>query len=229
MPGMSGFQLAGEIGKTPNLSGLPMIMLTSVGQRDNAARCRQLGLACSLTKPVGQTELMDTILGVMGLKTVPAKVASTPQHLSSGNGGSGGNGRSLRILLAEDNPVNQRPASRMLEKHGHRVVLAGNGREALERLEEESCDVIVMDVQMPEIDGFEATAAIRKKEEATGAHIPIVAMTAHAMQGDKQNCLAAGMDGYVSKPINIQELLAVVQSVMASSKVSSEDRMPVSR
>jgi signal transduction histidine kinase/ActR/RegA family two-component response regulator len=123
----------------------------------------------------------------------------------------------LCILLAEDNVVNQRVASRLLEKQGHRVVIAGNGREALEQLEREHFDLLLMDVQMPEMDGFEATAAIRKKERASGAHIPIVAMTAHAMQGDRERCLAAGMDGYVSKPIDAKELLAAVQSAVSSA------------
>ena len=137
-------------------------------------------------------------------------------------------GRPLRILLAEDNVVNQKLASRLLEKHGHNVVTAANGRQALERLENESFDLVLMDVQMPEIDGFEATATIRKKEEATGTHLPIVAMTAHAMQGDKERCLAAGMDGYLSKPLNVKELLAVVQSVLEKSRLDARPSFPVS-
>ena len=113
--------------------------------------------------------------------------------------------------------MNQTLASRLLAKHGHNVVTTDNGREALERLDQESFDLVLMDVQMPEIDGFEATATLRKKEEATGAHLPVVAMTAHAMQGDKERCLAAGMDGYVSKPIDINQLVSVVESVIGSS------------
>ena len=109
--------------------------------------------------------------------------------------------------------MNQKLASRLLEKHGHNVATTANGREALERLENESFDLVLMDVQMPEIDGFEATAMIRKKEEATGTHLPVIAMTAHAMQGDKERCLAAGMDGYLSKPLNSKKLLAAVQAV----------------
>jgi PAS domain S-box-containing protein len=123
-------------------------------------------------------------------------------------------GRHLHILLAEDNLVNQKLASSLLEKHGHTVVIAANGRRALERLETEGFDLVLMDVQMPEIDGFEATAAIRKKEVETGTHLPIIAMTAHAMQGDKERCLAAGMDGYLSKPLNVKELLKVIQAVL---------------
>lgn len=135
----------------------------------------------------------------------------------------------LRILLAEDNVVNQVLASRLLKKHGHIVATAANGREALERLEVENFDMVLMDIQMPEIDGFEATAAIRKKEAATGAHLPVVAMTAHAMQGDKEHCLAAGMDGYLSKPLNVNELLAAVQIVLEKAGMASERAPPGAR
>jgi len=123
----------------------------------------------------------------------------------------------LRILLAEDNPVNQLLAARLLGKQGHSVAVAHNGREALERIEAQPFDLVLMDVQMPELDGLEATAAIREREKTTGGHIPIVAMTAHAMRGDQERCLAAGMDGYVSKPINVKELFSVVESVVGSS------------
>jgi len=130
-------------------------------------------------------------------------------------------GKFLKILLAEDNPVNQTLAVRLLEKHGHHIILARNGHEALEQIEKETFDLILMDVQMPELDGLQATRAIREKEKATGAHLPIVAMTAYAMQGDQERCLAAGMDGYVSKPINVKELFAVIQSILESSRVAS--------
>jgi two-component system, sensor histidine kinase and response regulator len=134
--------------------------------------------------------------------------------------------RPLHILLAEDNVVNQTLASRLLAKHGHNVVTTDNGREALERLDQESFDLVLMDVQMPEIDGFEATATLRKKEQATGAHLPVVAMTAHAMQGDKERCLAAGMDGYVSKPINAKELIAAVHAALENSRMPPENTCP---
>ena len=137
--------------------------------------------------------------------------------------------RPLRILLAEDNAVNQKLASRLLEKHGHNVVTAANGREALERLENESFDLVLMDVQMPEIDGFEATATIRKKEEATGTHLPVIAMTAHAMQGDKERCLAAGMDGYLSKPLNVQETSRGRSSCAGKTWAGCENTLPGQR
>jgi signal transduction histidine kinase/ActR/RegA family two-component response regulator len=123
--------------------------------------------------------------------------------------------RGLRVLLAEDNLVNQRLALRLLEKHGHRVALAANGRQALEALLWDHFDLVMMDVQMPDMDGFEATAAIREEEKKTGAHLPIIAMTAHSMKGDREACLSAGMDGYVSKPIRPEELFAVIEEVTA--------------
>jgi CheY-like chemotaxis protein len=128
--------------------------------------------------------------------------------------------RSLRILLAEDNAVNQLLATRLLEKQGHHVATVGNGRAALERLEKETFDLILMDIQMPEMDGFEATAAIRKQEESTGKHLPIVAMTAHAMEGDRERCLAAGMDGYIAKPVRAKDLIDAIENLCQSPAVA---------
>jgi signal transduction histidine kinase/ActR/RegA family two-component response regulator len=125
-------------------------------------------------------------------------------------------GDSLQILLVEDNPINEKLAVRLLEKHGHEVILARNGQEAVQQLESESFDLVLMDVQMPEMDGLQATRAIRERERITGAHLPIVAMTAYAIQGDQERCLAAGMDGYISKPINFKELFEVVHTVLGS-------------
>jgi PAS domain S-box-containing protein len=208
MPEMDGFQLAEEIRKNVGLSSAAILMLTSGPQRGDAARCRELGLAGYLTKPVGQSELLEAILRVVGSRCFTDKPSLVTRHsLREAE-------RPLHILLAEDNLVNQKLASRLLEKHGHTVVIAANGRQALEQLENEGFDMVFMDVQMPEIDGFEATAAIRKKEVETGTHLPIIAMTAHAMQGDKERCFAAGMDGYLSKPLNVQELLKVIRTVL---------------
>jgi signal transduction histidine kinase/CheY-like chemotaxis protein/streptogramin lyase len=208
MPEMDGFQLAEEIRKNPQLSGATIIMLTSAGQRGDAARCRELGLEGYLTKPIGQAELLDAVLRVAGSKRYTQKPALVTRHSLREER------RHLRILLAEDNLVNQKLASYLLEKQGHLVVTAANGREALERLESEKFDLVLMDVQMPEIDGFEATAAIRKKEQTTGTHLPIVAMTASAMRGDKERCFAAGMDGYVPKPIRRQDLDETIQRLV---------------
>jgi two-component system sensor histidine kinase/response regulator len=181
--------------------------LTSAGQRGDAARCREMGLEGYLTKPVSQSELLDAVLLVAGAKRREEKPALVTRHTLREEG------RSLRILLAEDNAVNQVLASRLLEKQGHNVVIVSNGRAALERLEKASFDLILMDIQMPEIDGFEATALIRKKEESTGKHLPIIAMTAHAMEGDRERCLAAGMDGYVAKPIKPEDLRAAIANL----------------
>jgi CheY-like chemotaxis protein len=121
----------------------------------------------------------------------------------------------LRVLVVEDNPVNQRLASRLLEKRGHRVTVTANGREAVESVEKQTFDLILMDVQMPEMDGFEATAVIRNREKHNGGHVPIIALTAHAMKGDRERCLAEGMDGYLTKPIRSQELDEVLETYLA--------------
>jgi signal transduction histidine kinase/CheY-like chemotaxis protein len=221
MPDMDGFHLADEIRKDPRLSRTDIIMLTSAGLRGETARCREQGLERYLTKPVSQAELQDAVLRVAAKLNSAEKPLLAPFHLLPEEG------RALRILLAEDNPVNQRLASRLLEKRGHRVVAVGNGRAALERLEKDKFDVVLMDIQMPEMDGFEATATLRQREEATGLHLPVIAMTAHAMQGDKERCLAAGMDGYISKPIVVTEFLAVVQAFLERPKVDFENGVPV--
>jgi CheY-like chemotaxis protein len=209
MPEMDGFALAERIKQSPELAGATNMMLTSVGQRGDAARCRELGISAYLIKPIRQSELLEAIqtaLGkVSGRQAQPVLV--TRHSLRE-------NRRRLRILLAEDDLVNQGLAVRLLEKRGHLVVVTRNGREALEALEKSSSrgfDVVLMDVQMPEVDGVEATAAIREKEKATGAHIPIIAMTAHALKGDRERCLEAGMDGYVGKPIRAPELLEEIE------------------
>ena len=132
-------------------------------------------------------------------------------------------GRSLLVLLAEDNVVNQKLASRLLEKRGHRVVVVSNGREALAALDRQKFDLVLMDVVMPEMDGFGATAAIRSRENSTGTHLPIIAMTAHALKGDQERCLAAGMDGYIAKPIHVDELLKEIESVAAAAPTHVEN------
>lgn len=129
----------------------------------------------------------------------------------------------MRVLLAEDNPVNQRLALRILEKRGHNVLVAGNGREAVSACEDQPFDVVLMDVQMPEVDGFEATAIIREREKGSGRRTPIIAMTAHALNGDKERCLAAGMDAYVAKPVRSLELLDLVEKYAVSNKPHGRD------
>ena len=206
MPEMDGFALAECISRNPGWSTATIMMLSSAGQRGDARRCRELGVAAYLTKPVRQGELLDAILTALGTRAmrVDSPVLVTRHSLRE-------NSNHLRILLVEDNNVNQVFALRLLQKAGHTVALAGNGREALTALDRELFDVVLMDVQMPEMDGFEATAAIREKEKGSGNHLPIIAMTAHAMVGDKERCLAAGMDDYITKPIRRQELADVLK------------------
>jgi len=212
MPDMDGFTLVERLrqGSDPAAEA-KVIMLTSAGQRGDAVRCRELGVAAYLTKPVGQSELFECVARVLGTPRSGAGAAALiTQHTLREEK------RKLQVLLAEDNAVNQKLAARLLEKHGHRVTVTANGREALAALaalDQESFDVVLMDVQMPEMDGFEATAAIRIREHGTGRHLPIIAMTAHAMRGDEERCLAAGMDGYISKPIKAQELIDLLEGL----------------
>jgi signal transduction histidine kinase/CheY-like chemotaxis protein len=207
MPEVDGFSLVGQFGKQTNLGGFAVMMLTSAGQPGDAARCRELGVAAYLAKPVAQAELLDAILTVLKEPIIAAPRLVTRHTIREG-------GRKLRILLAEDNAVNQLVAARMLEKQGYTVTVADNGKEALSALEREIFDVVLMDVQMPEMDGFEATAAIRNQETATGRpRQTVVAMTAHAIAGDRERCLRAGMDGYVSKPFRLADLLEEIETV----------------
>ena len=211
MPNMDGFQFVERVRERPELSTATIMMLTSAGHRGDAERCKALGISAYLLKPIRQSELREAIARVLGAKEQQGAIplitryslydARDPESV-------------LRVLLVEDNPVNQRLATRMLEKRGHRVVLAGNGREALEELAKASFDLVLMDVQMPEMDGFQATAAIREKEKTTGIHLPVVALTAHAMKGDRDKCLAAGMDGYLTKPIMPRELDDLLESYL---------------
>jgi signal transduction histidine kinase/ligand-binding sensor domain-containing protein/DNA-binding response OmpR family regulator len=207
MPDMDGFMLAEKIKQTPKLAGATLMMLTSGGDPGEANRCRELGIVY-LIKPIQQVELLDAIrraLNITDGQPGPGVHVTRPS-LSEQRA-------PLRILLAEDNNVNQMLAVRLLQKRGHAVTVAATGKEALEILEKETFDLVLMDVQMPEMDGFETTAAIRARERQTGGHIPIVAMTAHAMKGDQERCLKAGMDSYISKPIGADQLFAVIDEV----------------
>jgi two-component system sensor histidine kinase/response regulator len=194
-------------------------MLSSADHTSDAARCRQLGVARYLVKPIKQSDLLDSILSVL---PEPLPPPSPPAPAGAAPAPAPPPARPLRVLLAEDHPVNQRLALRLLQKAGHGVVVANNGVEALAALGRESFDVVLMDVQMPEMGGLEATAAIRAAEAGTGRHQVIVAMTAHAMKGDRERCLAAGMDGYVAKPIQSRELWAEIEAVLTSAAPSPE-------
>ncbi len=200
MPEMAGFALARRIREHSGTCRTTIMMLTSSGQREDALRCRELGIAAYLVKPIEQSQLFEAMARTLrGVQPAPAPVPSCRTGVERG-------ARSLRILLAEDNVINQRLAARLLEKMGHQPLVANNGREAVEALERESFDLVIMDVSMAEMDGFEATAAIREREQGSGRHIPIIAMTAHAIKGDRERCLASGMDGYVSKPVHPSKL-----------------------
>ena len=208
MPVMDGFALAEAIKQQPQLAGATIMMLTSADRQGDVARCRELGVAAHIIKPIKQSDLLNALQQVLGL---PAADVREPALLSPIEPAPATEAvRSLHVLLAEDNAVNQRLVVRTLEKHGHTVVVASSGKEAMAALDWQTFDLVLMDVQMPEMDGFEATLAIRAHERTTGRHLPIVAMTAHAMQGDRERCLEVGMDGYIAKPIQAKELLQAI-------------------
>lgn len=208
MPDLDGFGLAERIKNRPELATTMIMMLSSVGHRGDAVRFRELGVASYLTKPVRQSVLLDAILAVLDESDRPAehKALVTRHSINEAR-------RSLRILLAEDNAVNRKLVTAMVGKRGHTVVTVGNGRDAVAAAAEATCDLILMDVQMPEMDGLEATAAIRIAEKVTGVHVPIIALTAHAMKGDREICLAAGMDEYLAKPIKPGELFGMIEAL----------------
>jgi signal transduction histidine kinase/DNA-binding response OmpR family regulator len=216
MPGMDGLMLAERIREMPGLSGSTVMMLSSGGQSGDAARCRELGLAAYLTKPISQKVLYQTVIQMLGgqnprAKSTPAPRMEAPMSLPSSHRSPATDRAPLRVLLAEDNLVNQKLAVTLLQKRGHTVTVANDGEEALQTLERSAFDVVLMDVHMPRMGGFEATTAIRERERRTGAHLPIVALTALAMNGDRDECLRAGMDAYVSKPINSAELFGTLE------------------
>ena len=218
MPRMDGLGLVGLMKFNPETSSIPVMMLSSGAQRGDAARCAELGIAAYLLKPVRQSELRDAISRVLQTKEPMETTIITETTLLDVRDPA----RALDILVAEDNMINQKLARRLLEKRGHRVALAANGREALAAIKAATFDLVLMDVQMPEMDGLQATEELRKREKRTGTHCPVVAMTALAMKGDKERCLAAGMDGYLSKPIRAQELDAVLDAYSpASPPISS--------
>ncbi len=219
MPGVDGFQVLQRIQSNPGLAGAVIMLLSGNRHLADTERCRELGVKQCLTKPVGQSELLDAILLAMGLGAAEERLIQSSVRVPKSP-----RARQLNILLSEDNPVNQKLAIRLLEKAGHRVTLASTGREALAAWENAGIpgfDVVLMDIQMPEMDGMEATAAIRQRETNSGKHIPILAMTAHAMRGDKERCLASGMDGYISKPIQPVNLFAEIERCLATTQGSN--------
>ncbi|MGE5360142.1 MAG: response regulator [Bacteroidales bacterium] len=209
MPGTDGFMLAKAIDADARISGSSLIMLTSAALPEMQRRARRAGFAACLSKPVKQSDLFDAILSTL----VPS--AGEPRRRTpSARGAASRKRKGHRVLLAEDNPTNQKLVVLLLEQHGHHVVVTSDGQQALARWAKEEFDLVLMDVQMPVLSGLEAAASIRERERGTGKRVPIVALTAHAMTGDRERCLAAGMDGYVSKPLRPNELFAAIDAVL---------------
>ncbi len=206
IPGMDGFEVAERVKARPFGADAEIILLTSVGQKGDTRRCKELGISGYLLKPVKQLELLEAITMALGQPSREGGPVITRHIIREAH-------RKLSILLAEDNIVNQKLAVKILEKRGYRVAVASNGREAVDAFEGGCFDLILMDVQMPEMDGLEATRLIREKEAEGNKHIPIVAMTAHAMKGDREECLAVGMDDYLSKPFKPKELYSIIEKV----------------
>jgi PAS domain S-box-containing protein len=211
MPDTDGFMLADALRREPALARTLVLMLTSGDRPGDAAKCRELGISAYLFKPIKQSELFNALVATLGINAPEDNDARTAPLALDGL-------PPLRILLAEDSLANQKLAIGLLTKWGHQVTVADNGAEAVRRWaappDGQPFDVVLMDVQMPELDGFEATATIREQEKTAGRHTPIVAMTAHAMKGDRERCLAAGMDGYIAKPIRRQEVVNVLRQVL---------------
>ncbi len=219
MPAMDGFMLAERIKRRPELGVATVMMLSSAGQPGSMARRRELGITAHLTKPVKQAELYKAVLVALGEQN-PSLV---PGPLSPAEEKAPGTRGTLRILLAEDNPFNQKLALGLLGKEGHAITVVGNGAEAVAALERGTFDLVLMDVQMPEMDGLQATRLIREREQGTGRHVPVLAMTAYAMKGDREKCLEAGMDGYVTKPVRARELFEAIAAAVGRPATAAEE------
>ena len=209
MPDQDGFELARTIQANPKLCGSMIMMLTSSDRPEDLSRCQQFGISAYLIKPIKQSELLDAIVLAVGAGSplAASTLTATPSKQAA---------RPLSILLAEDSLINQKLAIGLLERWGHRVTVANDGEEAVRLSAERSFDLILMDVQMPALDGLDATRVIRARERETGRHVPIVAMTAHAMKGDRERCLEVGMDGYLMKPIRAEQLFRQIEEISNS-------------
>jgi len=213
MPRMDGFAFVEQVRRRSALTPVTVMMLTSGGNKGDMARCRELGLAAYLWKPISESQLREALMRGFGGhgQGSSSVLPAAPLYVQD----EGGRVAGLRILVAEDNPVNQRVAERLLQKRGHRVVVAQNGHEALDAVQRETFDLVFMDVQMPKMSGVEATEAIREQEKSTGRHLPIVALTANALRGDREKYLASGMDDYLAKPIRKEELYEILDRYAA--------------
>ncbi|MFH1731761.1 MAG: response regulator, partial [Planctomycetota bacterium] len=219
-PDFDGFAMARSIRECPELAAAQVVLLTLSGQRGDAARCREIGVAGYLTRPISTLDLMDAIRAVVDPRVPSSSRALVTRHSLRESR------RRLRILVAEDNAVNQLVARKQLEKAGHQVTVVSNGREAVEAHARQPLDVVLMDVQMPEMDGIEATALIRDRERARGGKIPIVALTAHAMNGDRERFLRGGMDDYLAKPFELPQLVAVLDRLFPDLTAVEERPVP---
>jgi signal transduction histidine kinase/CheY-like chemotaxis protein/HPt (histidine-containing phosphotransfer) domain-containing protein len=217
MPLMDGFQLVERIRQSPSLKAATVLMLSSVNSAEDAARARELGLSSYLTKPVRRSALLSAITEALVGEPEIDEESAGPARPSRG--------KSLRILVAEDNPVNRKLASSILQRAGHNAILVTNGQEAVDAMERERFDVVLMDVQMPVMGGFEATRLIRAREAGTGRRTPIIAVTAHAMKGDKEACFEAGMDGFAPKPIHSAKLLEMLDRLGSGSSAEASPEL----
>jgi two-component system, sensor histidine kinase and response regulator len=220
MPEVDGFQLVERVRADGRFGRIPVIMLTSAIIGNSLKQARDLGIQCTLTKPARRAELRNALARVLpapgGLANLSDAVSSVQAPRPRGVlQAEAGGGRQARVLLAEDNAINQRLIMELLKKRGHSVEMVANGVLALAALERGNFDLVLMDIQMPDMDGLQATAAIREREKQVGGHIPIIALTAHAMSGDSDRCLAAGMDAYLAKPINPRDLYSAIETAMA--------------
>ena len=217
MPDMDGLALAQQISQHPELSRSKMILLGTAGQPADWLRCQRLGIVACHTKPARPSELFHSLARCLQGETASRATSSTATSFPIRRRGK------LRVLLAEDSAVNQKLAIRLLEKWGHAVTVAENGRRAIELWEHDGCDLILMDVQMAEMDGFEAAQEIRRREATSGRHVPIIALTAHVMKGDRERCLQVGMDGYLSKPLHVQELFNTIEELCPAAPATNEN------
>jgi len=217
MPEMDGFMTAEQIRKNTRIIPPTIMMLSSLDRDESLSRCKELGIEAYLVKPIKPSDLWNVIINTFGYKEeTQMPEPKNTLHVEKQN-------RPLRILLAEDNAINQKVAKTLLEKKGWVVSCVENGQEVLEAIGKDAYDLILMDVQMPEIDGYEATRRIREQEKKTGGHIAILAMTAHALKGDREKCLEAGMDGYVAKPVRAEELYQAIQALFNGRSETSAD------
>jgi CheY-like chemotaxis protein len=224
MPEMDGMAVAERLGEDSDFGRPRVILMTAAGSSLETVRARELGIGQFLIKPVLAAELLETVQLVLSAEAA-APVPAVKCDIPGSDQGEGG----LLILLAEDNRVNQLLAVRLIEKRGHKVVVAENGREALSMIDRERFDLVLLDVQMPEMDGFSVARIIREREQSTREHLPLIALTANSMSGDRERCLAAGMDDYISKPIDSKELFHTVERCISGNRTAFRSHHPVQR